>query len=211
VPIRDGLYPSVIDCDSSGDCSLENDNDYWHDGMKQIIQPRCFVHPAQEFTVSFDVKLIDKATGDPLPCSDSIRCPMLRVQTDGGHIDNYYQDDWSSWTTVPGAWNHFEVNITTKEAYIGAQTIELMIVGGPDSPYYRVIDNVQFIPGPIPPPPEPPLLPPDQIFVSTGAAQCWGPGSELVLTTNTHFSADYQHVTVHSSDPSTGVLTLTKG
>ncbi len=69
----------------------------------------------------------------------------------------------------------------------------------------------QFTPGPIPPPPEPPLLPPDQIFVSTGAAQCWGPGSELVLTTNTHFSADYQHVTVHSSDPSTGVLTLTDG
>jgi hypothetical protein len=46
------------------------------------------------------------------------------------------------------------------------------------------------------------------IVTTPAAASCWGPGTELVLTSHTRWSKDEQVATVSSSNPLTGVITL---
>uniref|UniRef100_A0A6U2C5P0 CEMIP beta-helix domain-containing protein n=1 Tax=Pseudictyota dubia TaxID=2749911 RepID=A0A6U2C5P0_9STRA len=55
---------------------------------------------------------------------------------------------------------------------------------------------------------EPAVVPKDVIQVSPAAASCWAPGSELVLTSSTTTQDNQHAVTVKSSDPSTGLITL---
>ena len=48
----------------------------------------------------------------------------------------------------------------------------------------------------------------NDIVVSPKAAECWTPGTELLLTSHTRWSADRQIVTVTATDTATGTLTL---
>lgn len=204
---------SLVDCNGD-DCALRAEELVdWYVGAVQAVPPRCFTTERQDWFVQFDVQMLD-SVGNTLSCDEGvIRCPMLRVRSvDSEGIERYDQhydaDGWAAWTMTPGGWNHFTKTIPTQEYYIGAQEITFQFVGGPAAQHFLVVDNVMVEPLPLAPTTAPLPLPPDQIYVSPKAAECWGPGAELLITTNTDYSHEYQVVAVHSADPVTGLLTL---
>ena len=85
-PTRGAVGLSLLGCLPGGDgCSLAADADYWRDGVTQAVPSRCFAAASQEWTMPYDVRLLDKASGDPLPCPGGIRCPMVRMRSTDRH------------------------------------------------------------------------------------------------------------------------------
>jgi hypothetical protein len=207
---RDVIAPGY---DDVGKAIIATGRNNWSAGIYQSLNLTC-VAKSQRWQVSAKVKLYDETTGNPVSCDTDVPmdCPLVRfyyrVGADGHYFYEYYDTDmiWRE-----GNWN--DLNVTVGIDLDEAVEIGIMISGGPIGAVLEV-DDVAMIPI------QGAMLEEiqeaerndsiNQLLVSPEAASCWGPGTELLLTSHTRSDLDRQVVTVQSVDVEMRTITLSQ-
>jgi G8 domain len=203
---RDIIAPGY---DEVGNAIIATGRNNWSAGIYQSLNLTC-VTKSQRWQVSTKVKLYNETTGNPVSCDTNVQmdCPLVRfyyrVGTDSHHFYEYYDTDmiWNE-----GNWN--DLNVTVGIELDETTEVGIMICGGPIGAVLEV-DDVAMIPIGEETQDAERSDYINQLSVSPEAANCWGPGTELLLTSHTRSDLDRQVVTVQGVDIEMRTITLTQ-
>lgn len=195
--------------------SLERPN--WAGGIWQNLPKECFMGEGQVWHIQMDIRMTDPTTNQGIECDTSATgsgdCPYFLVHSKNIAGDSYwvgFRDHGMVWNK--DGWNHFSVIVDGKAPWVDLKQWRAMILGGPAGSNL-LIDNVsvELYTDPYVPPStnDVTVEPNNQIHLSQKAAECWTPGSEILITSNTEKSNDYQIATIASTNPFTGTIQLT--
>ena len=192
------------------------DRPNWAYGIWTDFTTECFTDTNTPWELSMDVRFVDPLTGDGLECDPrndgNNLCPVIQFQTrlpDGGSMWYGFRDPEMEWKK--DEWSHFSVVFDAFDDLLNAQYVRTYVQGGPDGSNYQV-DNIslkRFTGDFSPPPPEDQEVILNQIHLSQEAAECWPPGSEIVITSNSMSGSNYQLAIIDTTDPVLGTLKLT--
>jgi len=192
----------------------------WYQGPYQELAPECFSDARQTWRLEIDLRLLDAETNNGIECDPTISgihaCPFFLYQAkqpNGVHQWGSYYDHGMEWNK--DGWSHFSVVFDSPEHWIDATVIRGIILGGPDTATLMVdnvklercygctdgsndnVNNNQI------------NVNNNQIHLSQKVAECWTPGSEIMITSGTLMPNGHQIATIESTDPATGTLKLT--
>jgi len=196
---------------------MEDRLDWWY-GLWTDFTTECFTDTETQWKLAMDVRFLDGATGEALVCDpltgDITECPVIQFEprfSDGSSMWYSFMDDEIEWKK--DEWSHYSVIFDAFDDLLDASFVRMYIQGGPVGSTYQV-DNVsleRFTGDYVPPAPEEQEAILNQIHLSQEAAECWPPGSEIVITSNNNKGSNYQVATIDTTDPASGTLKLTSG
>lgn len=183
-------------------------------GLYQTLNKECFTADFKKLKIEIDLRLLDGTTDEGVECQPGVNCPypLFRAKKLDGVTDWIsFRDEEMQWNK--DGWSHYSTIIDVPDEWENNLKYVQMIIGSGPEATTLLIDNVsveRFVGSTVPSPstnsnPDPN----NQIHLSHQAAGCWTPGSEILITSNTLRSKDYQIATIESTDPLAGTIKLT--